>query len=1083
MKTIKDSQAPGANVQSLTATFDDNIASLKRALQRTKTRLSASGGEESKSKPSIVPAATSPQQPPPEAASAVPKKVQQKSQSTMRFEYLQQKVAAKQQQGTTATPPKEQPQPAPVTVASPASPPPQAAIAPALVTAKSSPIISRKPEVDVAPKAQDAPAGRVVMAQGPPPSTLVKSASTGPETTTRSSFVPKSPRIGREETSSKLVLGHKNTSALIKLGDMDTEKSGNLIRQLEAKCKWLEDELYRTSEVRVVLRLIQAQNLMPVDPNGKSDPYCVINSLKTAQGNRIQTKVVSANLDPVWDETFEFELPSSSWSFRIDLMDYDSETKSKPLGFVEMKASDWTISSKERTQWVTVQDGSGSLYVGLRAAVGLGLQRVDGDKYLCQCCKHSDIPDVFVCEKCQGQTCALCIGIFLCDTCREDICKRKKTLMIAEERVEAQSPQLSEYANAQRSASMLDPADWKSEHFKWPAWTAAVGDKAPDNLITVPKNYVVEHGVAKNPTLEAAAPDLTMLDPFETYPHYTSHLIKADHAIFVGSVKESSTPVFAIVEKLSYNSTGDSSTLLALVYSPDGTLRQKLVIDTDDLSAAKKNAAKKAHGADLRTFLMETYPGLTLQRIPAASHVDIASKMLEYERNHTDIRRRIGVLFLPKGVREENAVFKSTGSPDLYEFMDMLAERVRLQGWAKYAGGLNVKNNSTGLESYYTEFLGFNIMFHVNSLLEDDGSEQQLSRKRFIGNDLVVFIFVEGDEPFDPSMITSQMCHTFIVVKKVGSRPTRYRVSVVAKGGVPTFSPYLTYPSEYVRSERLRQFLLAKALNANRATFQAKTFVQKTKRTRKDLLARILKDLTDEGVLAHSPPITFSAETEPSPLMLCADNVQLRAVQDFIAEDATFLSFRAGDTITAVTANRSDVYWTGILNGRVGRFPSDKVELATKEKKNLFSHLKGKETSSRTLHDASIAPAGNQLFHIRIIQGKDMSVCDPWGTSDPYCTISSLNDTSGRPIRTKVINRNLSPVWDQKFEFANSSTFTVRVEIWDKDMVGSDDSMGYVDILSKEWKLDKKGEEDVKWLDVVDGDGQIQIGLTYVGSV
>jgi hypothetical protein len=78
------------------------------------------------------------------------------------------------------------------------------------------------------------------------------------------------------------------------------------------------------------------------------------------------------------------------------------------------------------------------------------------------------------------------------------------------------------------------------------------------------------------------------------------------------------------------------------------------------------------------------------------------------------------------------------------------------------------------------EFLGFECMFHVNSLLEDDGSEQQLSRKRFIGNDLVVFVFVEGDQPWDPNMITSQMCHTFIVVRKVGSGEGVSTILIVA---------------------------------------------------------------------------------------------------------------------------------------------------------------------------------------------------------------------------------------------------------------------------------------------------------------
>ncbi len=144
-------------------------------------------------------------------------------------------------------------------------------------------------------------------------------------------------------------------------------------------------------------------------------------------------------------------------------------------------------------------------------------------------------------------------------------------------------------------------------------------------------------------------------------------------------------------------------------------------------------------------------------------------------------------------------------------------------------------------------------------------------------------------------MITSQMCHTFIVVKKIASKPTRYRVSVVAKAGVPAFSPFLSFPNEFEKSDKLRlekkigredlsyffffflrQFLLAKALNGNRATFQAKTFLQKTKRTRKDLLARMLKDLNDENVLQNSPTIVFSPDAEPSPILLSADNVQLK---------------------------------------------------------------------------------------------------------------------------------------------------------------------------------------------------------------
>jgi hypothetical protein len=115
-------------------------------------------------------------------------------------------------------------------------------------------------------------------------------------------------------------------------------------------------------------------------------------------------------------------------------------------------------------------------------------------------------------------------------------------------------------------------------------------------------------------------------------------------------------------------------------------------------------------------------PQLQVFRVPITSQLEVMAKVLEYERNHTDTRRRIGVLFVPEGCVDENQCFKSTGSPHLYvlccfegeivftsmfvsvsyEFMDMLAERVKLLGWPKYSGGLNTKDNSTGVESYYT---------------------------------------------------------------------------------------------------------------------------------------------------------------------------------------------------------------------------------------------------------------------------------------------------------------------------------------------------------------------------------------------
>jgi hypothetical protein len=127
------------------------------------------------------------------------------------------------------------------------------------------------------------------------------------------------------------------------------------------------------------------------------------------------------------------------------------------------------------------------------------------------------------------------------------------------------------------------------------------------------------------------------------------------------------------------------------------------------------------------------------------------------------------------------------------------------------------------------------------------------------------------------------------------------------------------------------------------------------------------QDLNDENVLQHSPQIVFAADQEPSPILLAADNVQLKVGAhkgkknvcfffffffchddekvhtDFIAEDPTFLSLRSGDIVTAVTANPQDVYWTGILNGRVGRFPSKNVELASLKSRSIAGIMKAKK--------------------------------------------------------------------------------------------------------------------------------------------
>ena len=105
-------------------------------------------------------------------------------------------------------------------------------------------------------------------------------------------------------------------------------------------------------------------------------------------------------------------------------------------------------------------------------------------------------------------------------------------------------------------------------------------------------------------------------------------------------------------------------------------------------------------------------------------------------------------------------------SPEYEEFLEFLGEKIQLKGWDKYRGGLDVKSkvffytnfgvslssitsaplinkdDTTGTHSIYTVHCGLSIMFHVATMIPfTAGDEQQVERKRHLGNDIVVIVF------------------------------------------------------------------------------------------------------------------------------------------------------------------------------------------------------------------------------------------------------------------------------------------------------------------------------------------------------
>jgi hypothetical protein len=160
------------------------------------------------------------------------------------------------------------------------------------------------------------------------------------------------------------------------------------------------------------------------------------------------------------------------------------------------------------------------------------------------------------------------------------------------------------------------------------------------------------------------------------------------------------------------------------------------------------------------------------------------------------------------------------GSPVFEEFLECLGQRIKLNGFKGFRGGLDNKGDSTGTESIYTVFHQRNIMFHVSTFLPfSDVNPQQVQRKSHIGNDIGIIIFRDKEDswkPFDPSIIVSQFSHFCIVVEYTGkdsSGTSIFRVSCSRKDNVPAFGPFPISSARMKLGESLRNFILLKCKN------------------------------------------------------------------------------------------------------------------------------------------------------------------------------------------------------------------------------------------------------------------------------
>jgi hypothetical protein len=221
-------------------------------------------------------------------------------------------------------------------------------------------------------------------------------------------------------------------------------------------------------------------------------------------------------------------------------------------------------------------------------------------------------------------------------------------------------------------------------------------------------------------------------------------------------------------------------------------MQAHIVISEADLSKIIKS--RTTFKMSPKDAAIATFPMLDQCKLKAVDSPRLCAELLTLEEKLVETNYKFGVLLCRNGQIDEDDMFSNeTGSEVFEQFLDCIGDRVTLKGFKNFRGGLDVREDTTGVESVYSRYRNMEIMFHVSTLLPyTQQNKQQIARKAHIGNDIGIIIFKEGSKnptPFNPESIVSQFPHFLIVVEHIVDGPIgdppRFRIAACRKDDVP----------------------------------------------------------------------------------------------------------------------------------------------------------------------------------------------------------------------------------------------------------------------------------------------------------
>jgi len=252
-------------------------------------------------------------------------------------------------------------------------------------------------------------------------------------------------------------------------------------------------------------------------------------------------------------------------------------------------------------------------------------------------------------------------------------------------------------------------------------------------------------------------------------------------------------------------------------------------------------------GPSIANLMSAISTNIPYHNLRLCKDANLANELLSMEERQVIRSYKFGVAYVGTGQGSEEEMLQNrmeTASPSFKQFLNFLGETIELRNWKGYRAGLDVSgSNNTGTHSIYTKWQGYEIMFHVSTMLPFiQGDRQQLERKRHIGNDIVIIVFQEDEScpPYQLTSITSHQNHVVAVVQPCGDG---YKLCVCTKSGVPPFIPDIPEPPIFNKDAVSRDFFLHKLVNGERASYKSPSFAPKISRTRSVLLYEVASKL------------------------------------------------------------------------------------------------------------------------------------------------------------------------------------------------------------------------------------------------